>query len=88
MDRDLRNSFGTKDYAREELIAEGASCFICAHLGLEPEPREDHSAYLQSWLDVLKEDKSALRKAFAKAQKVVDFLDTFQVLSNLKKEAA
>ena len=88
LDRDLRNSFGTKDYAREELIAEGASCFICAHLGLEPEPREDHSAYLQSWLDVLKDDKTALRKAFAKAQKVVDFLDTFQVLSNLKKEAA
>ena len=88
LDRDLRNSFGTKDYAREELCAEASSAIICAHLGLEAEPREDHASYIKEWLDVLKDDKTALRKAFAKAQKVVDFLDTFQVLSNLKKEAA
>jgi antirestriction protein ArdC len=88
LDRDLRNSFGTKDYSREELIAEASSAIICAHLGLEAEPREDHASYIKEWLSVLKEDKTALRKAFAKAQKVVDFLDTFQVLSNLKKEAA
>ena len=74
--------------SRLELIAEGSACLICAHLGLEAEPREDHASYIKEWLSVLKEDKTALRKAFAKAQKVVDFLDTFQVLSNLKKEAA
>jgi len=85
--RDLRNDFGSKDYAREELIAEGSACLICAHLGLEPDPREDHAAYLKEWLDVLKDDKTALRKAFAKAQKVVDFLDGLQQLATEKKVA-
>tara|TARA_Y100000401_G_C8285141_1_gene205653 strand:+ start:17 stop:916 length:900 start_codon:yes stop_codon:yes gene_type:complete len=80
LDRNLKTNFGTKDYAREELIAEASSALICAHLGLEPEPREDHASYLQSWLTVLKEDKTALRKAFSKAQKVVDFLDNLQVM--------
>ena len=80
LDRNLKTNFGTKDYAREELIAEASSALICAHLNLEPEPREDHASYLQSWLTVLKEDKTALRKAFSKAQKVVDFLDNLQMM--------
>mgnify|MGYP003643193220 CR=1 FL=1 len=54
------------------------ACLIAAHLGLEVEPREDHAAYLASWLEVLKNDKTALRKAFSKAQAVVDYLYEIQ----------
>lgn len=78
LDRDLKNTNGTKDYAREELVAETSACLIAAHLGLEVEPREDHAAYLASWLEVLKNDKTALRKAFSKAQAVVDYLYEIQ----------
>jgi antirestriction protein ArdC len=78
LDRDIKNGFGSKDYAREELVAECSAALICGHLGLEVEPREDHASYLASWLEVLKEDKTAIRKAFSQAQKVVDFLDDLQ----------
>ena len=77
LDRDLKNSFGTKDYAREELCAEMGATFLCGHLGLEAEPRDDHAQYIASWIKTLKEDKTALRKACAMAQKAVDYLDAF-----------
>jgi len=54
--RNLTNSFGSKDYAREELIAEMGSAFLCAALGIEPTVR--HADYLASWLEVLREDLS------------------------------
>lgn len=40
--------------AREELVAELGSCFLCADLGIVPEfePRPDHASYLQSWLNL------------------------------------
>ena len=78
LDRDLKTGHGTKDYAREELVAECSATLIMGRLGLEVEPREDHASYLASWLEVLKEDKTAIRKAFSQAQKVVDFLDDLQ----------
>src|SRR3546814_724609 len=36
LNRNLLNSFGSKDYAREELIAEMGSAFLCAALGIVP----------------------------------------------------
>jgi antirestriction protein ArdC len=42
--------FGDEGTAREELVAELGSAFLCADLGLTPEVREDHAAYIASWL--------------------------------------
>src|SRR3546814_21175634 len=36
LDRKLLNAFGSKDYAREELVAEMGSAFLCAALGIVP----------------------------------------------------
>ena len=77
-DRNLKNSFGTKDYAREELVAEIGATFICATLNLEQEIREDHVAYLSVWLEVLKGDKKAIFKAASLAQKAIDHLEGLQ----------
>jgi antirestriction protein ArdC len=41
---------------------------------IAPEPREDHAAYLASWLDVLKQDKRTIFSAAAHAQRAADFL--------------
>lgn len=61
LDRDFgRKRFGDEGYAMEELVAELASAFLCADLGLTPEVREDHSAYIAGWLKVLKDDKRAI----------------------------
>ncbi len=72
--RELGKRFGDSAYAAEELIAELGAAFTCAHLGLSSEPREDHAAYIQSWLKVLKADKRAIFTASSKAQQACDWL--------------
>ena len=71
--------FGDHAYAREELVAELGAAFLCADLGITPEPREDHAAYLGHWLEVLREDKRAIFSAAAHAQRAVEYLHSFQV---------
>ncbi len=72
LNRNLLNSFGSKDYAREELIAEMGSAFLCAALGIVPTVR--HADYLASWLDVLREDNRAIFRAASAATKAADWL--------------
>ena len=75
LDRDFeRKSWGDEGYAREELVAELSSAFLCADLGLTPEVRDDHASYIATWLTVLKNDNRAIFSAAAHAQKAVDFL--------------
>ena len=73
-DRDLRNRFGSEAYAAEELIAELGAAFLCAGIGISPEPRIDHARYIDSWLRILKGDKRAIFAAAAKANQAVSFL--------------
>jgi antirestriction protein ArdC len=70
--------FGDQGYAREELVAELGAAFLCADLGITPEIRDDHAAYLGHWLEVLKEDKRAIFSAAAHAQRAADFLHGLQ----------
>lgn len=70
--RQILNSFGSKDYAREELVAEMGSAFLCAALGIEPTVR--HADYLASWLEVLREDNRAIFRAASQATKAADWL--------------
>lgn len=72
--RPIRNLMGSDGYAREELVAELGAAFLCADLGLSDEPREDHAAYLASWLKVLREDKRAIVAAASAAQRAVNFM--------------
>jgi antirestriction protein ArdC len=58
-----RKAWGDEGYAREELVAELASAFLCTDLGLTPEVREDHAAYIASWLKMLHNDKRAIFSA-------------------------
>jgi len=50
-DRELGKRFGDHAYAREELIAELGAAFLCADIGITPEPRADHASYIASWLE-------------------------------------
>lgn len=75
LDRDFgRKQWGDEGYAREELVAELASAFLCADLGITPEVMPDHASYIANWLTVLKNDKRAIFSAAAHAQKAVDYL--------------
>ncbi len=73
-----RKAWGDEGYAREELVAELGAAFLCADLEVTPETREDHAAYIASWIEVLKGDKRAVFSAAAHAQRAVDFLHELQ----------
>ncbi|WP_082462700.1 ArdC family protein [Sphingobium sp. Leaf26] len=72
LDRNLKNGFGSKDYAREELIAEMGSAFLCAALGIVPTVR--HADYIGSWLEVLRADNRAIFRAAGAASKAAEWL--------------
>jgi antirestriction protein ArdC len=77
--RDMgRVKWGDEGYAREELVAELGSAFLCADLGITPEVREDHTAYISSWLKVLKDDKRLIFSAASQAQRAADYLYSLQ----------
>lgn len=79
LDRDFgRRSWGDEGYAREELVAELGSVFLAADLGLAIEPRDDHAAYIASWLKVLKNDKRAVFGAASHAERAVTYLHSLQ----------
>jgi antirestriction protein ArdC len=79
LNRDLgRKRFADAGYAMEELVAEIGAAFLCADLGITPETRDDHAAYVASWLTVLKNDKRAIFTAASHAQKAADYLHSLQ----------
>ncbi|GAD58509.1 DUF1738 domain-containing protein [Brevundimonas sp. BAL450] len=79
LDRDFgRRRHGDEGYAREELVAELGAAFLCADLELHLEPRDDHAAYVESWLRVLRDDKRFVFSAAAHAQRAVTFLHELQ----------
>ena len=89
LDRDFgRKRFGDEGYAVEELVAELGSAFLSADLSLTPEVRDDHAAYLASWLKVLKNDKRAIFTAASHAQRAVDFLHGTQEIAVPQADAA
>ena len=79
LERDFgRKRWGDEGYAMEELVAELGAAFLCADLELELAVRDDHAAYIASWLKVLKQDKRAIFTAAAHAQRAADFLHKAQ----------
>jgi antirestriction protein ArdC len=84
--RDLTNAFGSKDYAREELVAEMGSAFLCAALGIEPTVRQ--ADYLASWLEVLREDNRAIFRAASAACRAADWLLARPVVAEAGRMAA
>ena len=70
--RPLGNRFGSKAYAREELIAEFGSVLACLRLGIGYQ-LEHHASYLKSWAKHLKEGGSKeLLKVLSEARQAAD----------------
>lgn len=79
LDRGLDNRFGDPAYAREELVAEIGSAFLCAETGVEG--KLQHAAYLDHWVQQLKEEPRLLVRAASKAQEAVGYLRRLAGLS-------
>lgn len=70
LNRNIINSFGSADYAKEELVAELASAFTQQQLELDLTANiENHAAYLQSWIKALENDPNELYRAATEAEK-------------------
>lgn len=83
LNRQIKNEFGTPDYAREELRAEIASAFTAQALRLSyqegmPESEFDytdnHKAYIQSWIAILEKNPNELFAAIKDADKITNYL--------------
>ena len=68
--------------AMEELVAEWSAAMMCSDIKgikLGEDHLQQHSAYLSSWVQVLKDDKSAIFRAAAAAQRSCDYLNHLPV---------
>ena len=74
-----RLDLDSKGYAFEELVAEIASAFLSAELGIPGgDDLTNHAAYLQSWLLAMQNDVGFIFKASTQASQVVDFILSHQ----------
>jgi antirestriction protein ArdC len=66
--------FGSNPYCKEELIAEMGAAFLCGHAEIAERTVDNSAAYLQNWLEQLRNDKTLIVQAAAQAQKAADFI--------------
>lgn len=73
--RDMSGGKDTAAYAKEELVAELSSVFMAAEIGVAHDisRHENHAAYLDSWLQALKNDKTLIFSAAQKASKAAEY---------------
>lgn len=77
LNRNIRNMFGSEEYAYEELIAEITSCFMSVNLSVEQSESDidNHMAYVQSWIKCISEKPETLVKAVAEAEKTSVYME-------------
>ena len=69
-----RNGFGSMPYCKEELVAELGSAFLCGYAEIIDRTIDNSAAYIEGWLDSLKDDPTLIVYAAAQAQKAADFI--------------
>lgn len=68
-------SFGSEEYSKEELIAEIGSAFLMNHIGIETAKTfKNSTAYIQNWLQVLRNDNKFIVSASSKAEKAMKYI--------------
>jgi antirestriction protein ArdC len=76
LNRNQSGTFGSYNYAFEEIIAELGSSFLCSMLSITPTVR--HTDYISSWIDCMREDNRAIIRAASAASKAADYLLAFR----------
>lgn len=88
LDRFKPNShFGSGEYSREELVAELGSAISLHRLGIETDYSfRNSTAYIQNWLEHLREDNKAIVFAASRAEKAVKLIFNDQAEEAAKTE--
>lgn len=66
--------FGSNPYCKEELIAEMGAVFLCGQAEIGARTIDNSAAYINGWLEQLRQDKMLIVQAAAQAQKAADFI--------------
>lgn len=76
LNRNIKNSFGSPDYAKEELRAEIGASFLMQEFGLayDESHAKNHMAYVQSWIEILKNDPNELFRAIHSAEEITEYI--------------
>lgn len=68
-------AFGSEEYSKEELVAELGSASLMNIIGIETKKSfKNSTAYIQSWIRVLKNDVKFIVSASSKAEKAVNYI--------------
>jgi len=67
-------SMRTDKYAMEELTAEMGASYLKSYAGIPIEQLDNNAAYIQGWLERLKNDKKFIVHASSQAQKATDYI--------------
>jgi len=62
------------NYSKEELTAEMGAAYLCGVAGIQQKTLENSAAYIGGWLEALRNDKTMILSAAAKAQAAADFI--------------
>ena len=62
-------SFGSAEYAREELVAEMSAALVSQRYGMSKTLKEDSLPYLKGWLDSLKEEPAFIKTVLQDVKK-------------------
>lgn len=73
LNRHLCNTFGSPDYAREELRAEIASYMLSSHIGISFDP-SSHASYVANWIEDIKRDPKELLNACNDAERILKYI--------------
>lgn len=74
LDRIKPTSFGSEEYAREELVAELTAALTAQRYGMTKHLKGDSAAYLKSWLDSLKESPQFIKTTLMDVKKACSML--------------
>lgn len=69
LDRFKPTSFGSKEYSKEELVAELCGALTAQRYGMTKHIKEDSCPYLKSWLDNLKESPQYIKTVLMDVKK-------------------
>lgn len=89
LNRDLANTFGSSDYALEELRAEIASMFMEQDMEIEvdAEHKRNNTAYIAAWKKEIKDNPNALFTAITDADKIAKYVSLKVQQKNSQEQA-
>ena len=84
LNRTMGHSFGSEEYAKEELIAELSAALVASQHGLSKHVKNDSAAYLKSWLGSLRQGPDFLKTVLGDVKKCTNMLN--ERIDGIKQE--